>query len=189
MTSASRICDGTLDKSAAEALQRIGGKGEFSELTGTTDTGEPNKFSIERASAHLHDEVDQRSRCTVYKADDKSGHPLIQVDFKASNDHPNRSEVEKGDSRGITFYPVGVYASTKQGYSTSLSFRCQTKNAKGKNQFINAGMFSSADQLEGKSTSMDRMTILNSVSRRLAAKLGCQGEAQLPAKVPAPQAP
>lgn len=188
-TSASRICDGTLDTSATEALRRIGGADEFNELTGTTDAGEPNKFSLERAAAHLHDQTEQRSRCTVYKADDKSGQPLIQVDFKASKQYPNRSDVEKDDARGITFYPLGAYASTKDDNSASLYFRCQTRNPKGETQYVNAGMFSPGNQLQGKSKSMDRMTILNSISRRLAAKLGCEGEAQLPAKVPGPEAP
>ncbi|MGW6600323.1 hypothetical protein [Streptomyces sp. NPDC055036] len=186
--SAGEICDGTLDQTAKESLQRIGGTEKFTELTGTTDSGEPNEFSLDRAAANLHEQESSRSRCTVYKAGDETGKPLIQLDFKASESYPKRSDYQQEDLRDRTFYSLGLYADTKEGYSTSLYFHCETKGAEGTTPYINAGIFSVADQLEGDSTSKDRMTILNSVSRRLAAELGCSDEAGLASKVPAPEA-
>ncbi|MFJ4922729.1 hypothetical protein [Streptomyces sp. NPDC088725] len=188
--SASKICDRTLDENGISALRRLGGTDDFNESTGITDTGESKKFSMPRAMAHLHDDNAQLSTCTVYTADNKSGAPLVQLDFSASESYPSRSVAEDEDPRGLLiFYPIGVYASTKADNSTSLYFRCTTKGAKGSTAYIRAGVFSVGNQLKGNSTSKDRMTILNSVSRRLAAEAGCADEARLPAKVPAPEVP
>ena len=184
-TPANRICDGALDASAQAALKRLGGSDTFKELTGKTSAGQPNQFSLSRAAAHLHDEVELRSRCTVYLPDDTSGAPLVQLDFETSNKPPIRAEVEKQEPNArLTFYPLGVYAATSDDNSTSLYFTCTTKGADGEASYVDGGIFSSGDQLKGNSTSKDRMTILNSVSRRLAEELGCASEANLPSAVP-----
>lgn len=184
-TPASRICDGALDAPAVRALERLGGTDGFEELTGKTSAGQPNRFSVSRAAAHVHDDVQLRSRCTVYKSGDTSGAPLIQVDFQATDSHPTEAAVLKEDPKAeLTFYPLGVYAATSDENSTSLYFACTTKGAKGTTKYVDAGIFSTSSQLKGDSTSKDRMTILNAVSRRLATKLGCADEAHLPSSVP-----
>ncbi|MFJ2650705.1 hypothetical protein ACIO1C_28795 [Streptomyces sp. NPDC087420] len=187
---AERVCDGALDATGAEALKRLGGTDRFTELTGTTDAGQPNAFSVARAAKHLHDNTALRSRCTVYKAGDKSGQPLVELDFKAASRFPGRSAVENG-ARDLTYYPVGVLAYTKEENSTSLYFRCPTRgtgSTAAETPYVNAGLFSTPAQIEGDTTSKDRMAVLNSVSRRLADELTCAGEARLPERVPAPEA-
>ncbi|GHH88021.1 hypothetical protein GCM10018793_66040 [Streptomyces sulfonofaciens] len=180
-TPASRICDGTLDRPAVTALQRLGGADSFEELS-----GKGNQFSLDRAAAHVHDDVQQRSRCTVYLPDDTSGAPLVQLDFKAADTHPTRAAVLKASpGKDFTFYALGAYAATSDKNSTTLYFQCTTKGSDGKRtRYVDAGIFSSAGQLKGNSPSKDRMVILNSVSRHLADKLGCADEAHLPSTVP-----
>ncbi|WP_446040700.1 hypothetical protein [Streptomyces sp. SID1121] len=188
---AERVCDGALDTAGAEALKRLGGTDRFTELTGTTEAGQPNAFSVARAAKHLHDDTALRSRCTVYQAGDTSGRPLVELDFKAASRFPGRGDVESG-ARDLTYYPMGVLAYTKQENSTSLYFRCTTTgkgNAAAATPYVNAGLFSTPAQIEGDSTGKDRMTVLNSVSRRLADVLACGGEAGLPERIPVPEEP
>ncbi|QIQ02362.1 hypothetical protein [Streptomyces liangshanensis] len=184
---AERICDGALDATAAEALKHLGGTDRFTELTGTTDAGQPNAFSVARAAKHLHDNTGLRSRCTVYKAGDKSGQPLVEMDFKAASTVPARQAVENG-ARDLTYYPLGVLAYAKEENSTSLYFRCPTKgtgSAAAETPYVNAGLFSTPAQIEGDPAGTYRMSVLNSVSRRVADELGCAGDARLPEQVPA----
>ncbi|WP_133243277.1 hypothetical protein [Streptomyces scopuliridis] len=185
-TPASKVCQSTLDTTAAAAPKKIAGTDEFTELTGTNDAGEPNKFSLKLAAKHLHGTTPQRNTCTVYKADDKSGHPLIDVDFEASVNHPDQAGALTTHQKDRIFYPMGVYARTDADSGADLFFRCPTKGAKGDTKYVNGSMFTSGNQLEGDTTSKDLMTILNSVSRHLAAELGCSDEAQLPSEIPAP---
>ncbi|GHJ36391.1 hypothetical protein [Streptomyces sp. TS71-3] len=184
-TPASRVCDGALDKLAAASLKRLGNDDRFKELTGETDAGRPNTFSLSRAAAHLHDKTELRSRCTLYLRGDTSGAPLIQLDFKAADSHPTRAAVEKAEpGRELTFYRLGAYAATSGDDSTTLYFACPTKGTEGTTSYVDASAFSSGNQLKGHSISKDRMTILNSVARHLAEKLGCADEARLPKTVP-----
>lgn len=181
-TPASRICDGTLDKAAVAALKRLGGRDAFQELTGKTSKGQPNTFSVSRAAAHLHDDVQLRSRCSVYVPGSDS--PLIQVDFKAAQEHPTKEEIKKLASYPVTFYRMGAYATTSRGNSAVLYFRCLTKGAEDETPYVDAGIFSTVGEQKEQSTSKDRMTILNSVSQHLADALGCADEAKLPSTVP-----
>ncbi|NED37370.1 hypothetical protein [Streptomyces sp. SID8499] len=183
--SAEQVCDGSLDKEAAAALRRLSGSDRFKELTGTNDAGEPNKFSLGRAAQHLHDATAERSRCTVYKATDKSGIPLIQIDFKAADSYPRRQDTQGQEPRKV-YYDLGVYASTAGEYSTTLYFRCRTTSRGKSADYVDAGISSVSGKLKGNSKSADRMTVLNAVSRRLAAELNCSASAGLPARIPAP---
>ncbi|MCS0605977.1 hypothetical protein NX794_32935 [Streptomyces sp. LP11] len=106
---ASQVCGATLDSSAVKALQRMGGTEEFSESPGSTATEQSGRFSVKRAASTLHDEVTERNQCDVFKAGDKTGHSLIQVDFSATQDHPGL-ENSPGQEGENTFYPIGVYA-------------------------------------------------------------------------------
>jgi hypothetical protein len=180
-TPASRICDGALDQSAVAALKRLGGTDSFQELA----SGGARGFTVDRAATHLHDAVGKRSKCSVYLPDGKSDAPLIELDFQASDDYPSKSAVKKQEfGKNLVFYPIGVYAGTSDENSTTLYFACSTKGKDGTKKYVDAGAFTSADQLKGHSTSKDRMTILNSVARHLADKLGCADEAKLPTSVP-----
>ncbi len=79
--SAHSICDGTLDSSAVQALQRLAGTDRFDEATGTNEAGESRAFSLRNAVRHLHDEYGKRSACWVYRTGDNSGYPLMEIRF------------------------------------------------------------------------------------------------------------
>lgn len=99
----------------------------FSELTGTDDAGRPLKFSLQRAASTIHDEVTERNQCYVYRADDKTGHPLIEVDFTAAEYSPRASSAPDGQKENI-FYPIVVYAKTHGQNSATLFFKCRLRN-------------------------------------------------------------
>jgi hypothetical protein len=184
--SASKICDGTLDASAAEALHRLAGTDRFDEATGTNEAGEPRTFSLENAVRHLHDEYGKRSACWVYKTSDASGEPLLEIRFSASRGYP--SSTEKDSSGDKARYPLGVYAQVGRS-GADLFFKCSTKAPSAQayiadTMYVKAELFSDTAKLRGDSVDKDRIVILNSVSRRVAQEAGCASEASLPAEVP-----
>jgi hypothetical protein len=176
--SPSRICDGTLDSSAAAALRRLAGEDRFDELTGT------DKFLVSQTVKHLHDEYAKQGSCNVYRSSDDSGHPLFKIRFSAVQHHPS------GPTERSLLYPFGVYARAGE-FGTDLYFRCSTKAPNdaytGDADYVNAAMYAPVDLLRGNHINDDRMTILNSVSKAVAKAAGCATEAALPAKVPAPK--
>ncbi len=178
---ASQVCDSTLDSSAVAALKRIGNTEEFEELTGSADSGEPNKFSLKRAAKTVHENPSQRNQCWVYKAGDKSGHPLIAVDFSAMNYTPKADDVSENDESENTIYPIGVYAKTHENISASIYFKCSTQDT-----YINASL-TTAGQLSTKTTGRDLLTVLNAITRAMAKQLDCASEAALPSQVPEPK--
>ncbi|MFG2385775.1 hypothetical protein [Streptomyces avermitilis] len=184
---AGEVCDSTLDSSAIAGLQRIGNTQKFTELPGTDDSGEPNKFSLKRAASTIHEEMTQRNHCVVYKAGDTTGHPLIDVDFSAARYHPNSKKPAADSSAELTIYPIGVYAVTHGSASASLYFKCPTKDSEGTKPYIQASVHGSADQVSAKATGKHSMDILNSVSRSMAKQLGCASQANLPTSVPLPE--
>ncbi|GHJ36392.1 hypothetical protein [Streptomyces sp. TS71-3] len=177
-TPAGHVCGGAFDGSAAAALKRLSGTDGFRELSGS-------HFSLGNAAAQLSGSA-QHDECNVYLPGDSSGAPLLRLDFKAADDHPTRSEVEKLSSgKDLTFYDLGAYAATSDENSTALYFACTTKGSGGRqSRYVDASMYTTAGQLKGDSTSKDRMTVLNSFARRLADQLGCADEAHLPSAVP-----
>ncbi|MEV5608355.1 hypothetical protein [Streptomyces sp. NPDC052225] len=182
--SADKLCDESLDRESAAALEKISGTTKFQELPGKNDFGEPNKFSLARAGKHLSTETTQRTQCNVYKASDKSGHPLLQIDFIGVKRTPTRKGLEDATER--TFYPVGSIAYAGDGNSTSLYFECREASKADGSKFIDAAMYSSANQMKVHSTENERMAILNSISRKFASQLGCLAEARLPKHLPKP---
>ncbi|GAA5704859.1 MULTISPECIES: hypothetical protein [Streptomyces] len=184
---AAEVCDSTLDSSAIAGLKRMGDTQKFTELPGTDDSGEPNKFSLKRAASTIHDDMTQRNQCVVYKTGDTTGHPLIDVDFSAVKYHPNSEKPTADASAELTIYPIGVYAATHGNASASLYFKCPTKDPEGTKPYIQASVHSTADQVSAKATAKDSMDILNSVSRSMAKQLGCASQADLPANVPLPE--
>jgi hypothetical protein len=185
--SASQVCDSTLDSSAAAALQRIGGTKEFTELPGSNDAGNLNKFSLKHAASTIYDDVTQRNQCAVFKAGDKTGHSLIEVDFSAAKYPPNRDDSSAGGKSENTVYPFGVYAKTHDNTSATLYFKCSIENAehpKGSAKYIQAYLYSTPDQISPKTTGRDLMIVLNSISRSMAKQLGCASQAALPSHIP-----
>ncbi|WP_153545074.1 hypothetical protein [Streptomyces sp. RB17] len=182
----SNICDGTLDATAAEALHRLTGTSRFDEGTGANEEGEPRKFSLRNAVEHLHDEYRKRSACWVYKTDDNSGEPLLEIRFSASSSYPSATQKESSSDRSR--YPLGVYAQAGPD-GADLFFQCTTKASSknayiGDTKYVKAELYSTAARLlRGDSSNKDRMTILNSISRKLAQEAGCASEADLPAVV------
>lgn len=188
--SATQVCDSTLDATAAAAAERMADTKKFTELTGTNDAGEPNKFSLSRAIKHLHGTTSERSSCSIYKADDQSGHPLLDVDFSAAARHPKPKESHDGSENDRVVYPIGLYAITGSNGAT-LFFRCPTKGSAeefvGDTQYVKAAMFAPNKQLRGNSVSKDQMAILVSLSRQFATRLGCGDVANLPSELPNPE--
>ncbi|MFJ1615526.1 MULTISPECIES: hypothetical protein [unclassified Streptomyces] len=183
--SASQVCDGTLTASAAAALERIGDTDRFTELTGTNDIGDPNKFSVKLAAKRLHDERGQRGQCNLYKVGNDSGYPLMVIDFEPVAKHPDSEKAKKNMDRDEIVFPLGLFAYTAGDNGAYLYFSCPTEGPEGKTPYVKADMYTSKGQMNADSTGKDRMTILNAVSRGLAKELGCAAQAQLPAEVPA----
>ncbi|MFF4095722.1 hypothetical protein ACFYYY_18120 [Streptomyces sp. NPDC001834] len=182
--SASQVCDGTLTASAATTLERIGETDRFTELTGTNDIGDPNKFSVKLAAKRLHEERGRRSECSLYKVGNDSGYPLMTIDFEPVAKHPDPDKAAKNMERDETVFPLGLFAYTAADNGAYLYFSCPTEGPEGNTPYVKAEMYSSKAQMNADSTGKDRMTILNAVSRSLAKELGCAAQAKLPAKVP-----
>lgn len=183
---ASKVCDGTLDTSAAAALQRLAGTDQFDESTGTNEAGHPTAFSLKNAVKNLHAEYRKRSACWVYKTGDDSGEPLLEIRFLASRSYP--SDSEKESSGGKVRYPLGVYAQVGPS-GADLFFQCTTKAPTedayvGDTKYVKAELFSVANKMRGDNVNKDRIVILNSISRRVTQEAGCASEAGLPAEVP-----
>ncbi|MBT2677223.1 hypothetical protein J7E95_41860 [Streptomyces sp. ISL-14] len=184
---ASQVCDSSLDSSAAAALRRMGSSEKFTELPGTMDSGEPNKFSLKRAANTVHEDMTQRNQCAVYKAGDTTGHPLIDVDFSAVKDHPSTDGASQEAESENVIYPIGAYAKTHENTSAAIYFKCSTQDAgkiKEPTPFIQGSLYSTPDQISPKTTGRDLMTVLSAITRAMAKQLGCTSEAALPSQVP-----
>ncbi|MFE5178667.1 hypothetical protein [Streptomyces sp. NPDC056634] len=186
---ASQLCDSTLGTSAAADLEHMAGTEKFTELPGTNDFGKPNKFSLKQSADTLHNDMTQRNQCVVFKSGDTTGHPLISVDFSAVKQHPTTTT---GTSEGsdLSTYQMGVYSATHGTASASLYFKCSSRNPDQSPQstpYVEAELVGTPDQLSGKSTGHNSMTVLNAVSRAMAKQLGCASQASLPSRVPAAQ--
>ncbi|WP_190019298.1 hypothetical protein [Streptomyces lucensis] len=184
--SAHSICDGTLDSSAVQALQRLAGTDRFDEATGTNEAGESRAFSLRNAVRHLHDEYGKRSACWVYRTGDNSGYPLMEIRFSASQSYPSNSA--KRSEGGEVSYPLGVFAQVGRT-GAELFFKCSSEASSatsyiGDVKYVKGEMYSNAAGLRGDSVDEDRMVILNSVSRAVAEQAGCAPEADLPTAVP-----
>ncbi|MCT2548985.1 MULTISPECIES: hypothetical protein [Streptomyces] len=176
--SASQVCDGTLTSAGAAALERIGGKGGYTELENS------ERWSLKSAAKGLQEAATSRYECDLYPEGDKSGHPLMTIGFIARKTHPDPVKAAKEKEHDQLFYPLGVYASSTGYLATSLFFECPTKRAEGGTSYVKAEMYSAKNKMNADSTGKDRMTILNDMSRALAEELGCAARAELPAKVP-----
>lgn len=183
---ASQVCDGTLTGPAATSLERIGDTDRFTELTGTNDIGDPNKFSLDLAAKRLHTELGKRSECSVYKADDDSGLYTLKIRFEptASRPDPEKASRKQGSADDRSVFPLGLYAYVPEEDGASLFFSCTTKGPQGSTPYVMASLFVNKNQVDAGSTAKDRMVVLNAVSRAVAEELNCAAEAKLPAKVP-----
>ncbi|MGW3101938.1 hypothetical protein [Streptomyces sp. NPDC001100] len=186
---ASQVCASAFDASAAKSLQRMGNTTTFTELPGSDDSGKSNKFSLKYAASTVHKGQTQRNQCVVFKAGDKSGHPLINIDFSASKYVPKTETSESGGDSEKTFYPIGSYAQTGGTSSALLYFKCPTQDptkASDTTPYIRASLTSAPGQISTKTTSRDLMTVLNALSGAMAKQLDCASEAALPSEIPAP---
>ncbi|MFY4718555.1 hypothetical protein [Streptomyces sp. LaBMicrA B280] len=186
---AAQVCGSTLDSSAAAALRRVAGTDRFHELPGTDEAGQPNKFSLKLAAGSLHDDASKRNQCYVTKAEDKTGYPLIQVEFSAEKYHPKADMTSGGGATGKTPYPIGVYAETHERSSATIYFACPTR-APGKDAsptptpYVRGYLFANSPKISPNTGEEDLMVILNPVARAMAKQLGCLSQANLPVHVP-----
>ncbi|WP_432150534.1 hypothetical protein [Streptomyces sp. bgisy029] len=186
--SPSQVCDATLKASARKALESIGGTDRYTELSGDQENGDPRRFSVPLAAKRLHAELPLRNKCAVYRADGKNDFPLLDIEFEA---HAASSVPRKGvvAGNGEVLYPLGAFAAvnSKPGSDyTTLIFTCATKGPDGSASHVKASLYVPTEQTQPDSTTTDRMTVLNDVSRAMAEQLGCADEAALPAQVPEP---
>lgn len=167
----------------------MAGTKEFTELDGTSNTGKPTRFSLNRAVENLHGKTSERSSCNIYKADDGSGPQILDISFAATSTYPKRNRGEESRAGNQVFYPMGLYAASGTN-GASLFFHCPTKGSVddyiGDTNYVKAEMFAPEGRLRGNTIDRDRMTVLNAASQKLVAKLGCEGTAKLPGKVPDP---
>lgn len=184
--SASQVCDNTLTPRSAKAIERLATAERFTELTGTNTQGDANEFSLELAAKRLHGDVAGRSICTIYKADDNSGIPLLRIEFEPTPNHPDPEEEARNGKGSRLILPLGSYAEVNGDKGANLYFACSAGGSESTSPYVRARMYSSPGQLAPASTPEDRMAILNDVSRALAGELGCADEAALPARVPEP---
>ncbi|MFJ9922645.1 hypothetical protein ACIRSF_25520 [Streptomyces rubiginosohelvolus] len=185
--SATQVCDSTLTPSSAKALERLAATERFTELTGTNQRGDANKFSLELAAKRLYGGVKERNTCMVYKADDDSGIPLLKIEFEPTKSHPDpQTEVRKADRDRLVF-PLGAYAEINGDSGANLYFPCSTKGPEGASPYVRARMYSSGGQPAPGSSPEDRLAVLNDIARGLAEQLGCSDEAALPDRIPAPK--
>lgn len=178
---AAQVCGSTLDASAAAALRRASGTDRFHELPGT------DKFSLELAARTLHNDPTKQNQCYVTKAEDKSGYPLITVNFSADDNRPKADITSGGGATGNTLYPLGVYAQTHGRNSAMIYFACPTR-APGKGAsltgYVQGYLYANAGQLSPDTRGEDLMVILNPIARGVAKQLGCLSKANLPVHVP-----
>ncbi|SEE59220.1 hypothetical protein SAMN05216489_07294 [Streptomyces sp. 3213] len=161
---------------------------KFTEIPGSDDSGQSNMFSLQNAASTVHKDQTQRNQCVVFKAGDKSGHPLIDIDFSASRYVPKTETPESGGDSEKTFYPIGAYAQTGNTSSALLYFKCPTQDptrASGTTPYVRASLTSAPGQISAKATGRDLMTVLNSLSGAMAKQLDCASEAALPSEIPA----
>ncbi|MGW0763926.1 hypothetical protein [Streptomyces sp. NPDC002676] len=184
---AAQLCDKSFDAHAVAALEKISGADEFEEMPGKNDFGEPSAFSLSRARRYLGADISQRTRCTIFKSSDKSGHPILEIDFTKEKYEPTRESLgDAAHAKDHVFYPLGALAYTAGRNTTSIDFPCREAKGAGALPFVSASMFSNVDQIPLGDTSRGRMTILNSAARKFAKELGCLSEARLPETVPSP---
>ncbi|MEU3661930.1 hypothetical protein AB0E77_19580 [Streptomyces sp. NPDC032940] len=177
--SAAQVCASTLDESATAALERMGNTKNFRE----NYRGTPEGFSLASVARTLHDDATRRTGCFVYKADDDSGHPLVDVDFSATAMHAKPNSPSEAADPDSIFYPIGLYAKTQSTNSATLYFACSTRDGNTETPYVKATLYSSPDQVSTKANGKDIMTILNAMSRALSRHLGCESEAALPPQV------
>ncbi|MFF4020957.1 hypothetical protein [Streptomyces sp. NPDC001843] len=157
---------------------------KFTELPGTGDAGRPNKFSLKRAASTIRKDQTQRNQCVVFKAGDKTGHPLINVDFSAAKYVPSKDTSAAGGDSGQAFYSIGAYAKTNRNISALLYFKCSTVSSHESMSHIRASLTSAPGQIATQATGRDLMTVLNGISLGMAKQLGCASEAALPSRIP-----
>ncbi|MEV6123947.1 hypothetical protein AB0M23_26145 [Streptomyces sp. NPDC052077] len=174
---AAEVCGSTLDKWATKSLEHMGATEKFKEES----AGSSRPYSVITIAEDLRSD-DSPQSCYVTRAESKSGHPLVQVDFLPSSFRLDRKTATH--KKGRMFYPVGLYAHTADVTGATIYFKCSTLNRKTKTPYIEARLFSAANEISSKTTPDDLMIILNSMSRAVANHLGCAAEAQLPSEVP-----
>ncbi|MGV9316526.1 hypothetical protein ACWDR0_30715 [Streptomyces sp. NPDC003691] len=171
--SAAELCDSTLDAGAQAALEKASRIDRFEELPG-------DEFTLDAMAKGLHKGVQQRSICSVYSTDDGDDFPLFTIDVEVRTSSPRTTPQE---SKRKLLYAIGTYAAVNGDASAQIFFPCATKGEKGSMPFVRSSM-STPRPLAVESTADERMAVLNSVSRKVAERLGCGAASRLPQQVP-----
>ncbi|MBC9711771.1 hypothetical protein H9Y04_04205 [Streptomyces sp. TRM66268-LWL] len=141
--------------------------------------GSSQAFSLDRVVEQLHSGPSSDPvNCYVSDAE-RNGKPLLDIEFEAIDHHPT-PDPEGADARNEYEFPMGKFAAVGETGGARIYFACPTEGPDGKRPFVKASLYSVLGPTD------ESMTILNSVSRRLAETIGCTDVASLPGKVPAP---
>ncbi|QDY79330.1 hypothetical protein [Streptomyces qinzhouensis] len=174
--SSAKICDSTLDSAAQAALKKATRIDRFEELPG-------DEFTLDAMPQGLHHGIQERTVCRVYTTDEGDDIALFTIDFEPRTHYPRETQESSKGERIL--YPVGKYAAADGDSSVQIFFPCPTTGEKGRTPFVRSSM-STPRPLAGESTADERMTVLNSISRRVAERLGCAAASGLPQQLPAP---
>ncbi|MFI6943408.1 hypothetical protein ACIBI4_29425 [Streptomyces sp. NPDC050418] len=177
---ASRICDSAFDSAASNVLTRLSKKARYEELPDKADW-----FTPDRAVKSLHKSASERTDCLVYAVGDESGTPLLDISFEGVNRYPKAEDQSGGSSRDQADFVMGEFATASE-IGATLIFSCHTSGEEGRFRFIKAGMYSTLRSSNGE-LARDLMTILNSISRKVAHAADCADSAELPSSPPEPR--
>ncbi|WP_328308881.1 hypothetical protein OG432_07225 [Streptomyces sp. NBC_00442] len=189
-TPAPDLCAGTLDTAAVAALRRLADTDQFIEDSGGGKHGQPRLFSLPWTAAHLHDPGIRLAECGIDKAKHDGTYWGLNLDFTAASAVPTRDQIANDFPVArygrLTYFPTGETAYVQGDSIATLYFACRTRGNDRETPYVRAGSITNG-HLEGDSKAKDHMAIVSSVSRRLAAELGCADEANLPTTVPNPE--
>lgn len=176
---ATQICDSAFDKQASEALQKISGESRFEELGDSSTSSRASRFSLEEAARKLEKNKGwSEYECKVYMAGDETGKELLDLSFASAASLPDPREAKRGQE-----FNTGAWASTTPE-GANLYFRCSAGVSGTEIKYVHASIFVNSSQVTAKSVDREKMSIINSASRRFAEKVECEKEARLATGVP-----
>ncbi|WP_158711046.1 hypothetical protein [Streptomyces albus] len=169
--SASEVCDATLEKKAAHHLES---------LTGANTFDVPNIVHRKQLADRLRrapEEAKYHEFCRIYTAD-SNGVPAATLEFRRRSPFSGSRKKDEW----IT-YRTGQHAHTSDD-GASLYFHCPSSDAGPDDQYVKGVLWAGKREIAPDRFSTATISILNSVSRRLAQELGCAKEARLTAGTP-----
>ncbi|MCC3651378.1 hypothetical protein LIX60_07825 [Streptomyces sp. S07_1.15] len=181
---ATQVCDSAFDEDASKALQKISGESRFEELGDSSASSRTSRFSLEEAARKLETNKGwSEYECKVYKAGDETGKELLDLSFASAASLPDPKESKREGSLSGQEFNTGAWAGTTPE-GAKLYFRCSVNISGTEIKYVHASIFVNSSQITAKGVDREKMSIINSASRRFAEKVDCQKEARLATGVP-----